>query len=101
MKLLDDSMDHEVVELAKAYINIQNDDYLIGNQIVLRNKDGLIDYEKSFKIIQLPLKNTSDMSVSHPLFDAHSVIDAFKVKFKKFSGNYTFNGVWKQIEDIQ
>ena len=51
MKLLDDSMDNEVVELAKAYINIQNDDYLIGNQIVIRNKDGLIDYDKSFKII--------------------------------------------------
>lgn len=51
MKLLDDSMDKQVVELAKAYINIQNDDYLFGNQIVIKDKDGNVDYEKSFKII--------------------------------------------------
>ena len=63
------------------------------------NKDGRFDEENSFKIVQLPLKNTSDFSVTHPIFDSNQIVDNFKAQFPVFAQNYIYNGVWTFIED--
>lgn len=78
-RVLEDTIEKEVLDLAKAYINLQSEDYLQGNQIVILDKDGKLDEDRSFRILQLPLKNTSELSVSHPIFDSKSVVDNFKM----------------------
>ena len=60
----------EVIDLARMFCNLQSEEYLQGNQIFMFDKDGKFDEENSFKILQLPLKNTSDFSINHPIFNS-------------------------------
>ena len=44
-------MEAHIAEHVGAYVHIQGDDYLNNSNIIIKDKDGQIDQEKSFKKI--------------------------------------------------
>lgn len=87
-------IESEVVELAHAFAELHDEKYLRSSQIILFDKHNHIDEDKCFKILHLPLRNTSGFSVSHPIFDSHQVAQKFLSQYPKFNKFYMHNGVF-------
>ena len=97
--MLEDIIESSVVDLVKVYAKLQSEDYLRVNKIVVVDKDGKLNTEKSFQNLEVPLRNTTNLPVSSSLFDSAGVAEQFRKQHPWFAKNYMYNGTWEVIKD--
>jgi len=72
---------------------------LFGRQIVVLDDHGNVDDMKSYKILYIPVRNTSRLSINHPLFDTNELALHVLQTYPEFEKRYIHSGSWNYIND--